>query len=33
VEGFQAMAARAGFRPGAVWTDPNRWFALLWLHA
>lgn len=33
VEGFQAMAARAGFRPGAVWTDPNHWFALLWLRA
>ena len=31
VEGFQALAARAGFRPGKVWTDPNRWFAVLWL--
>lgn len=31
VAGFQAMAARAGFEPGAVWTDPNQWFALLWL--
>ena len=33
VEGFQAMAERAGFKPGAVWTDPNRWFAVLWLEA
>lgn len=33
VEGFQAMAERAGFRPGKVWTDANRWFALLWLQA
>jgi dimethylhistidine N-methyltransferase len=33
VDGFQAMAARAGFKPGKVWTDPNRWFAVLWLEA
>ncbi|MFG6429447.1 L-histidine N(alpha)-methyltransferase [Roseateles sp. LYH14W] len=33
VAGFQAMAERAGFRPGKVWTDANRWFALLWLQA
>lgn len=33
VAGFQAMAARAGFRPGEVWLDPNRWFAVLWLEA
>lgn len=33
VEGFQAMAARAGFRPGKVWTDANHWFAVLWLEA
>ncbi|RZJ13666.1 MAG: L-histidine N(alpha)-methyltransferase [Rubrivivax sp.] len=33
VQGFQALAARAGFKPGAVWTDPNRWFAVLWLEA
>jgi len=31
VEGFQAMAARSGFRPGKVWMDENRWFAVLWL--
>ena len=33
VAGFQAMAARAGFKAGAVWTDPKAWFALLWLEA
>lgn len=33
VDGFQALAARAGFRPGKVWTDANRWFAVLWLEA
>ena len=33
VAGFQAMAARAGFEPGAVWTDANGWFALLWLRS
>lgn len=33
VSGFQALAQRAGFRPGPVWTDPQRWFALLWLQA
>lgn len=33
VPGFQAMAARAGFKPGKVWTDENGWFAVLWLEA
>ncbi len=33
VAGFQAMAARAGFKPGKVWTDANGWFAVLWLEA
>lgn len=33
VSGFQALAARAGFKPGKVWTDPNQWFAVLWLEA
>ncbi|MBV8035236.1 L-histidine N(alpha)-methyltransferase [Roseateles sp.] len=33
LEGFQALAARAGFRPGKAWTDANGWFALLWLEA
>ncbi len=31
VAGFQALAARAGFKPGKVWTDENGWFAVLWL--
>ncbi|WP_200960217.1 L-histidine N(alpha)-methyltransferase [Pelomonas sp. Root1217] len=33
VEGFQALATRAGFKPGKVWTDENAWFAVLWLEA
>ncbi len=33
VDGFQALAARAGFKPGKVWTDENGWFAVLWLEA
>lgn len=33
VEGFQAQAARAGLKPGRVWTDPQHWFALLWFDA
>lgn len=33
VAGFQALAARAGFSPGKVWTDANGWFAVLWLEA
>lgn len=33
VEGFQALAARAGFMPGKLWTDANGWFAVLWLEA
>ena len=33
VSGFQALAERAGFRPGKVWTDENGWFAVLWLEA
>lgn len=31
VEGFQALAARAGFRPGPVWTDARRLFSVHWL--
>jgi dimethylhistidine N-methyltransferase len=31
VEGFQALARRAGWRPQAVWTDGQRRFALHWL--
>ena len=33
VSGFQALAERAGFKPGKVWTDENGWFAVLWLEA
>ena len=33
VAGLQALAARAGFRPGPVWTDAERLFCVLWLHA
>lgn len=31
VDGFQALARRAGFVPAAVWTDAARRFALHWL--
>jgi dimethylhistidine N-methyltransferase len=33
IAGFQAQAARAGFRAGPVWTDARAWFSLLWLEA
>jgi dimethylhistidine N-methyltransferase len=33
VDGLRALATRAGFRPGPVWTDPARMFSLHWLHA
>lgn len=33
VEGLRALAAQAGFRPGPVWTDPDRLFSVHWLHA
>jgi dimethylhistidine N-methyltransferase len=33
VEGLHALAVRAGFRPGPVWTDPGRLFSVQWLHA
>lgn len=33
VAGFQALAARAGFAAGPVWTDERGWFSLLWLRA
>ncbi|MEJ5990362.1 L-histidine N(alpha)-methyltransferase [Ramlibacter sp. PS3R-8] len=33
VDGLRAMAVRAGFRPGPVWTDPERLFSVHWLHA
>lgn len=33
VDGFQEMAAAAGFRPVRVWTDANRLFSLHYLNA
>lgn len=33
VEGFHALAARAGFTPRAVWRDPEALFSLHWLEA
>jgi dimethylhistidine N-methyltransferase len=33
IEGLRALAARAGFTPGPVWTDPDRLFSVHWLHA
>lgn len=33
IEGLHALAVRAGFRPGPVWTDPGRMFSVHWLHA
>lgn len=32
-DGLRALAAQAGFRPGPVWTDPDRLFSVHWLHA
>lgn len=33
IESFREMAARAGFRPRAVWTDAERLFAVHWLES
>jgi dimethylhistidine N-methyltransferase len=33
INGLRSLAARAGFRPGPVWTDPEHMFSLHWLHA
>lgn len=33
VAGLHALAQRAGFRPGPVWTDAQRLFSVHWLHA
>jgi len=33
IEGLHAQAVHAGFRPGPVWTDPDRLFSVHWLHA
>jgi dimethylhistidine N-methyltransferase len=32
-QGLHRLAERAGFRPGPVWTDPQRLFSVQWLHA
>ena len=31
IEGFRGIARAAGFRPAAVWTDPNQLFSVHWL--
>lgn len=33
IAGLRELATRAGFRPGPVWTDPERLFSVHWLHA
>ena len=33
IDGLRAMAARAGFGIGPVWTDPQRLFSVHWLPA
>ena len=33
IDGLRELAVRAGFRPGPVWTDPQRLFSVHWLHA
>lgn len=33
IDGLRALAVRAGFRAGPVWTDPHRMFSLHWLDA
>ncbi|MFM2043425.1 MAG: hypothetical protein RLY86_2001 [Pseudomonadota bacterium] len=33
VDGFRALAVRAGYRPARVWTDPDALFSLHWLEA
>jgi dimethylhistidine N-methyltransferase len=33
IDSLRALAMRAGFRPGPVWTDENRLFSVHWLHA
>lgn len=33
IDGFRALAARAGFTPAAVWRDERHWFAVHWLEA
>jgi dimethylhistidine N-methyltransferase len=33
IDGLRALAVQAGFRPAAVWTDPERLFSVHWLQA
>ncbi|HSV50575.1 MAG TPA: L-histidine N(alpha)-methyltransferase [Burkholderiaceae bacterium] len=33
IPGLRALAVQAGFKPGPVWTDPERLFSLHWLRA
>ncbi|WP_266157079.1 L-histidine N(alpha)-methyltransferase [Dyella silvatica] len=33
IDGFRSLAMKVGFRPGPVWTDPQRLFSVHWLHA
>ncbi|MDM0053870.1 L-histidine N(alpha)-methyltransferase [Variovorax sp. J22R115] len=33
VEGLRTLAVKAGFRPAAVWTDPDHLFSVHWLQA
>lgn len=33
LDGLRELAARAGFGPGPVWTDPDRLFSVHWLRA
>ena len=33
IDGLHALALRAGFRPGPVWTDPDHLFSVHWLDA
>jgi dimethylhistidine N-methyltransferase len=33
VDSLRALARRAGFKPGPVWTNPQRLFSVHWLHA
>jgi dimethylhistidine N-methyltransferase len=33
IDGMRALATQAGFTPGPVWTDPDKFFSVHWLHA
>jgi uncharacterized SAM-dependent methyltransferase len=32
IDGIQKMARSQGLEAGPVWTDPQRWFGLLWFN-